>query len=138
MQLQCVSANSERTPEVHGEMDLRNYMLLQYVRLVGAVGIENNADRNFKDVEEMPGSAKELKRNNRECKERLFGSLVGKVVARWFTDRRCPLASLAQPQRRSSGRVVPATNQNSGPCTPVAATLLTDWGKGILIEPKAD
>ena len=38
MQLQCVSANSERTPEVHGEMDLRNYMLLQSVRLVGAVG----------------------------------------------------------------------------------------------------
>src|SRR2546430_15247885 len=51
-----------------------------------------------------------------------------KSVARWFTDRRCPLATLAQPQRRSSGRVVPATNQNSGPCTPVAATLLTDWG----------
>jgi len=40
MQLQCVSANSEGTPEVHGEMDLSNYMLLQSVRLVGAVGIE--------------------------------------------------------------------------------------------------
>jgi hypothetical protein len=32
------------------------------------VGIESNADRNFKDLEEMLGSAKELKRNNRECK----------------------------------------------------------------------
>jgi hypothetical protein len=36
--------------------------------MVGAVGIENNADRNFKDLEEMLGSAKELKRNNRKCK----------------------------------------------------------------------
>ena len=41
--------------------------------LVGAVGIENNADRNFKDLEEMLGSAKELKRNNRECKGILIG-----------------------------------------------------------------
>ena len=36
--------------------------------LVGAVGIETNTDRNFKDLEEMLGSAKELKRNNGECK----------------------------------------------------------------------
>ena len=33
-------------------------------KLAGAVRIENNADRNFKDLEEMLGSAKALKRNN--------------------------------------------------------------------------
>jgi hypothetical protein len=41
--------------------------------LVGAVGIENNNIWNFKDLEEMPGNAKALKRNNRECKEILIG-----------------------------------------------------------------
>jgi hypothetical protein len=41
--------------------------------LVGAVGIENNTDRNFKDLEEMRGNAKTLKRNNRKCKEILIG-----------------------------------------------------------------
>ena len=41
--------------------------------LVGAVGIENNTDRNLKDLEEMLGSAKTLKRNNGECKEILIG-----------------------------------------------------------------
>jgi len=41
--------------------------------LVGAVGIENNAEWNFKDLEEMPRSAKTLKRNNTECKEILIG-----------------------------------------------------------------
>jgi hypothetical protein len=49
--------------------------------LVGAVGIENNADRNFKDLEEMLGSAKELKRNNRECK----GILIGPLMAPRFS-----------------------------------------------------
>ncbi len=43
--------------------------------MVGAVGIENNTDRNFKDLEEMLGSAKTLKRNNRECKGILIGPL---------------------------------------------------------------
>jgi hypothetical protein len=41
--------------------------------LVGAVGIENNTGWNFKDLEEMPGSAKTLKRNNGEYKEVLIG-----------------------------------------------------------------
>ena len=41
--------------------------------MVGAVGIENNAEWNFKDLEEMLGSAKTLKRNNTECKEILIG-----------------------------------------------------------------
>jgi len=35
-------------------------------KLVGAVGIENNTDWNFKDLEEMLWSAKALKRNNEE------------------------------------------------------------------------
>ncbi len=44
--------------------------------LVGAVGIENTTERNFKELEEMLGSAKELKRNNRECKGILIGPLM--------------------------------------------------------------
>ncbi len=39
-------------------------------------GDRNNGDRNFKDLEEMLGSAKELKRNNRECKRILIGPLM--------------------------------------------------------------
>jgi hypothetical protein len=45
--------------------------------LVGAVGIENNADRNRKDLGEMLRSAKALKRNNWESK----GSLIGPSMA---------------------------------------------------------
>jgi len=41
--------------------------------LVGAVGIENNTAWNLKDLEEMLGSAKSLKRNNRKFKEILIG-----------------------------------------------------------------
>jgi|GEM_PF-4167813 len=43
--------------------------------LVGAVGIENTTRRNFKDLEEMLGSAKALIRNTRECKGILIGPL---------------------------------------------------------------
>jgi len=49
--------------------------------MVGAVGIENTTVRNFKDLEEMLGSAKELKRNNRECK----GILIGPLMAPRFS-----------------------------------------------------
>jgi hypothetical protein len=45
--------------------------------MVGAVGIENNTDRNSKDLEEMLGSAKTLKRNSRECQ----GILIGPSMA---------------------------------------------------------
>ena len=45
--------------------------------LVGAVGIENNADWNFKDLEELLGSAKILKRNNEESS----GILIGPSMA---------------------------------------------------------
>jgi hypothetical protein len=41
--------------------------------MVGAVGIENNTEWNLKDLEEMLGSPKSLKRNNRECREILIG-----------------------------------------------------------------
>ncbi len=41
--------------------------------LVGVVGIENNTDWNFKDLEEMLGSAKALKRSNGES----IGILIG-------------------------------------------------------------
>ena len=41
--------------------------------LVGAVGIENTIERDFKDLEEMLGSAKTLKRNNGEYNEILIG-----------------------------------------------------------------
>src|SRR5207302_8114139 len=50
--------------------------------LVGAVGIENNADRNIKDLEEMLGSAKELNRNNRECKGIHIGPLMAPRLSR--------------------------------------------------------
>lgn len=48
--------------------------------LVGAVGIENNTDRNFKDLEEMVRNAKPLKRNNEESK----GILIGPSMAPHF------------------------------------------------------
>jgi hypothetical protein len=44
------------------------------------VGVENNAERNLKDLEDMLGSAKSLKRNNRECK----GILIGPSMAPRF------------------------------------------------------
>jgi hypothetical protein len=38
--LHCVSTEREGTPEGHGKMDLIKHVLFQWVRLVGAVGIE--------------------------------------------------------------------------------------------------
>ena len=55
--------------------------------LVGAVGIENNNIWNFKDLEEMPGNAKVLKRNNREYKE----ILIGPSTAPHFSGAEIPL-----------------------------------------------
>jgi hypothetical protein len=67
------------------------------------VGIENNTDRNFKDLEEMLGSAKELKRNNRECK----GILIGPLKAPCFLGAKIPsLFFLAARKTRSaSGQI---------------------------------
>jgi len=49
-------------------------------RLVGAVGIENNTEWNFKDLEEMLRSPKALKRNNEESK----GIFIGPSMAPRF------------------------------------------------------
>jgi len=57
--------------------------------MVGAVGIENNTNRNSKDLEEMLGSAKELKRNNGECKGILIGPLMAPRFSRRSRFRRC-------------------------------------------------
>jgi hypothetical protein len=51
--------------------------------LVGAVGIENNTERNLKDLEEMLRSVKTLKRNNEE----FSGILVGPSMAPRFFER---------------------------------------------------
>jgi len=57
-------------------------------KLVGAVGIENNTERNFKDLGEMTGSAKILKRNNQEHKE----ILIGPSMAPRFSGTEIPLS----------------------------------------------
>lgn len=51
-------------------------------KLVGAVGIENNADWDFKDLEEMLGSAKALKRNDEESEGILIGPLKAPCFCR--------------------------------------------------------
>jgi hypothetical protein len=56
-------------------MDLSKYMPFQSVRLVGAVGIENNNVRNFKDLQGMQRNPKSLKRNNEACKGILIAPL---------------------------------------------------------------
>jgi hypothetical protein len=48
---------------------LRNAVITQC--LVGAVGIENNTHRNFKDLQGMRGAFKSLKRNDEGCSETL-------------------------------------------------------------------
>ena len=48
--------------------------------LVGAVGIENNVNWNFKNLQEMLGCRKPLKRNNGKCK----GILIGPSTAPRF------------------------------------------------------
>jgi len=48
--------------------------------LVGAVEIESNVDWNFKDLEEMMGSVKALKRNSEESK----GIFIGPSMAPLF------------------------------------------------------
>ena len=55
--------------------------------LVGAVGIENKTERNLKDLEEMMGNTKALKRDNKERKE----ILIGPSMAPRFSTPRDPL-----------------------------------------------
>jgi hypothetical protein len=49
--------------------------------MVGAVGIENTADRNLKELERIMRKAKILKRNDREGE----GILIGPSTARRFS-----------------------------------------------------
>jgi hypothetical protein len=72
----CVQLIGRGTPVVHGKTNPNKHMRFQSVRLVGAVGIENNAIWNFKDLQGMLGSTKALIRNNRECKGILIGPLM--------------------------------------------------------------
>jgi hypothetical protein len=58
------------------------------VVLVGAVGIENNVNWNFKNLQKMLGCRKPLKRNNGKCK----GILIGPSMAPRFV---CKYSSLA-------------------------------------------
>jgi hypothetical protein len=51
------------------------------------VKIENTAGRNFKDLGEMMGNAKSLKRTNRECK----AILIGPSMAPHFCGAEIPL-----------------------------------------------
>jgi hypothetical protein len=53
------------------------------VNLVGAVGIENKSKRNFKDLEEMPRSAKTLRRHSEEP----GGIIIGPSMAPRFFER---------------------------------------------------
>ena len=46
-------------------------------KLVGAEGIENNAERDFKELDDTLGNSKTLKRNNGEPK----GILIGPSMA---------------------------------------------------------
>jgi hypothetical protein len=61
--------------------------------MVGAVGIENTTVRNFKDLEEMLGNAKALKRNNWECKGILIGPLMAPRFSRPSRFRHCVFPS---------------------------------------------
>jgi len=69
------------------------------------VGIENNADRNFKDLEEMLGSAKELKRNNRECKRILIGPLMAPRFSRPSRFRHSVFHSLSKSLSRLRAQI---------------------------------
>jgi hypothetical protein len=51
------------------------------MRLVGVVGIENTAERSFKELEGMLGNARALKKNNRERK----GILIDPSMAPRFS-----------------------------------------------------
>ena len=73
--------------------------------LVGAVGIENNPEWNFKDLEEMLGSAKELKRNNRECKGILIGPLMAPRFSRPSRFRHSVFHSLSKSLSRLRAQI---------------------------------
>jgi hypothetical protein len=58
------------------------------------VGVENNSDWNFKDLEEMAGNAKALKKNNKE----FDGILIGpSMVPHFLQASEIPLAWVSHP-----------------------------------------
>jgi hypothetical protein len=65
-------------------------------KLVGAVGIENNNSWDFKDLQEMLGNAKSLKRNNGEHEGILIGPSMAPrflqviEIPRWWAFHRLP------------------------------------------------
>jgi hypothetical protein len=68
------------------------------------VEVENITDRNLKDLEEMLGSTKSLKRNNRKCK----GILIGPLKAPRFLGAQIPslcFISLPEIRRSASGQI---------------------------------
>jgi len=60
-----VSADRKGTPEVHGKMGLNKHMPFQWIRLVGAVGIESTSDMETKEFCGATWPSKELKRKER-------------------------------------------------------------------------
>src|ERR1700730_18951190 len=73
--------------------------------MVGAVGIENTTERNFKELEEMLGSAKELKRNNRECEGILIGPLMAPRFSRPLRFRHSVFHSLSKSRSRLRAQI---------------------------------
>ena len=70
--------------------------------MVGAVGIENNTDWNFKDFEEMARSAKALKRNDKESN----GILIGPSMApRFFRADQIPSWCVFRPLPQIQSRL---------------------------------
>ena len=63
--------------------------------MAGAVGIENNTDRNQKDLGEMLRSPKTLKRNIWESK----GILIGPSMAPHFSGAEIPLLFFSLDER---------------------------------------
>ena len=63
--------------------------------LVGAVGIENNNVRNFKDLRGLTRNTESLKKNNEACK----GILIApSKLPRFFSSVEIPTASDFRPQ----------------------------------------
>lgn len=99
---------SESAPPI-GSINCRQSLILQartinnqaiYAVLVGAVGIENNADRNFKDLKEMMRCSKALKRNNEEGKGILNGPSMAPRFPLGPRFCQCAFRSLSHSQSR--------------------------------------
>jgi len=70
------------------------------------VGIETNTDRNFKDLEEMLGNGKALKRNNGECKGILIGPLMAPRFSRPPRFRHRVFHSLSKSRGRLRAQIL--------------------------------